>query len=166
MADARVVFDTNILWHGLVPSSDDIAPVCRRLLRAVDDGELRGYSSTLSLVELPKVITPSLPIERLVALTDTLHRSRLVWVPLTEPIAMRARDLSLQRGVAPPYDAVILATAIEIQATALYTFDRDDFPVGQTIDGVVVTTPALPPQLAQDSLPLDDNVSGRERPDQ
>jgi predicted nucleic acid-binding protein len=96
VADQRVVFDTNVLWHGLLPSDDPIAPVCKRLLYAVDEGEIQAYSSTLSLVELPKVIVPRLPIERLVALTELLRDSAIVWVPLTEAIAMRARELSLE----------------------------------------------------------------------
>lgn len=162
MAEERVVFDTNVLWHGLLPSDDPVAPTCRRLMQAVDDGEIRAYSSTLSLVELPKVITPSLSVEHLIALTENLLRSQLVWVPLTESIAMRARALSLERELAPAYDAVILATAIEIRARRLYTYDRDDFPVGQTIDGVQVTVPTLPPRLAQDSLDFEEPAAGIE----
>ncbi len=71
-----------------------------------------------------------------------------MWVAVTEAIAMRARDLSLERRLAPAYDAVILATAIEIRAGNLCTYDRDDFPVGQTVDRVRISGPQLPPHLA------------------
>lgn len=140
----------------MLPSHDPVAETCRRLLRAVDEGEIRAYSSTLSLVELPKVITPQLPIERLVALTEELHKSRIIWVPLTESVAIRARGLSLERRLAPAYDAVILATAIEVRAQILHTHDRSDFPMNQTIDGVVVSGPSLPPRMAQGRFNVDD----------
>lgn len=159
MAEERLVFDTNVLWHGLLPSDDPVAPTCKRLVQAVDEGEIRAYSSTLSLVELAKVITPQMPMERLSALTETLRQSKIVWVALSEPIAMRARDLALERGLAPAYDAVILATAIEIRARSLYTYDRDDFPVGQTISGVQVSEPTLPPRLTQGRLELEEPAS-------
>ena len=116
-----------MLWHGMLPSDDPVAPICRGLLRAVDDGELEAYASTLSMVELPKVIRPQLPVERLVALTEQLRASRIIWVPLDEAIALHAREVGLERGLAPAYDAVILATAIYVGASNLYTHDRDDF---------------------------------------
>lgn len=100
----------------MLPSDDPVAPVCREILRAVDDGELEAYASTLSIVELPKVIRPQLPIERLVVLTEQLRASRIVWVPLDEPIALKTREVGLERGLAPAYDAVILATAIHVGA--------------------------------------------------
>lgn len=46
-------------------------------------------------------------------------------------------------------------TAIEVRASALYTYDRDDFPVGQTIDGVRISTPVVPPDLAQTSFDVE-----------
>jgi predicted nucleic acid-binding protein len=66
-------------------------------------------------------MAPPLPIERLVALTETLRDSAIVWVPLTEAIATRARELSLGRQLAPAYDGASLGTAIEIRAGSLYT---------------------------------------------
>ena len=155
MDSGRVALDTNVLWHGMLPSNDPIAPVCRELLRAVDDGKLEAYVSTLSMVELPKVVRPQLQIEKLVALTEELRSSRIVWVPLDEAIALKSRELGLERNLAPAYDAVVLATAVHVGAEALYTYDRDDFPVGKTIDGVHVQSPALPPHLAQQHLSLE-----------
>lgn len=154
MAD-RIALDTNVLWHGMLPSDDPIAPVCREILTAVDDGAIEAYASTLSLVELPKVIQPALPLEKLVALTEQLRRSKIVWVPVDEEVAMKAREVGLERGLAPAYDAVILATAIHVRASRLYTDDGDDFPVGQTIDGVKVQAPTLPPELAQQSFDVE-----------
>ena len=148
----RYVFDTNVLWHGLIPSGDAIGETCRRLMQAMDDGEIHAYASALTLVELPKVIRPELPIEQIVRLTDALRRSAITWVPLTDAIAMRARDLSLEQTIKKAYDAVILATALEIRAHTLYTHDRDDFPVGDVIDGVRVRPVELPPELRQGSL--------------
>lgn len=92
-------------------------------------------------------------METLVALTENLRSSAVNWVPVTESIAMKARELSLQRSIAPAYDAIMLATAIEVDATTLMTYDRDDFPVGRTVDGVMVRTPVLPAGLAQDEIP-------------
>lgn len=155
MASERVALDTNVLWHGMLPSDDPVAPICRGLLRAVDDGELEAYASTLSMVELPKAIRPQLPVERLVALTEQLRASRIIWVPVDEAIALRAREVGLERGLAPAYDAVILATAIDVGASHLYTHDRDDFPVDQTIDGVRVQAPVLPPHLAQQHFEIE-----------
>lgn len=154
MAD-RIALDTNVLWHGMLPSDDPVAPVCREILTAVDDGTIEAYASTLSLVELPKVIQPALPLEKLVALTEQLRRSKIVWVPVDEEVALKAREVGLERGLAPAYDAVILATAIHVRASRLYTHDRDDFPVGQTIDGVKVQAPTLPPELAQQSFDVE-----------
>jgi predicted nucleic acid-binding protein len=156
VAEGRYVFDTNVLWHGLLPSDDPVSVTCRRLLEAVDDGEIQAFASTMSLVELPKVIAPPLPLERLVALTETLRHSRIIWIPVDEAIAFRARDIALQQQLAPAYDAVILATAIEIRASRLYTHDREDFPVGETVEGVAVTTPELPNHLAQERFDIDD----------
>lgn len=151
----RFTFDTNVFWHGLLPTGDSIAPTCQRLLEAVDDGEIEAWCSTLVLIELPKVLTGQLPIERLVALTEALRDSRMHWVPLTESIAMRARELSLERGLAPAYDAAMLATATEVGATTLMTYDRDDLPIGETIDGVTVLEPHLPGALAQEQMDVD-----------
>lgn len=148
----RYVFDTNVLWHGLIPSDDTIGVTCRRLMQATDDGEIHAYASALSLVELPKVIRPELPIEKVVTLTDALRRSAITWVPLTDAIAMRARDLSLEQIITKAYDAVVLATAVEIRAHRLYTHDRDDFPIRQTIGDVRVRAVELPPELRQGSL--------------
>ena len=155
MASERIALDTNVLWHGMLPSDDPVAPICREILLAVDDGDLEAYASALSIVELPKVIRPALPIERLVALTEQLRRSRIIWVPVDETIAIAAREVGLERGLPPSYDAVILATAIHVRASRLYTHDRDDFPVGQVIDGVHVQQPSLPPELAQQSFEVD-----------
>ena len=155
MADQRLVFDTNVLWHALLSSHDPIAPTCERLMEAVDDGEIRAYCSALSLVELPKVIRPDLSIDQVVALTERLRASNIIWVPVTAEVALRAREVGLERELAPAYDAVILATAIEVRASALYTYDRDDFPVGRTIYGVQISTPVLPPDLAQTSLEVE-----------
>lgn len=149
----RVTFDTNVFWHGMLPSSDPVAPTCRRLVRAADDGDLDVWCSTLVLVELPKVLAPDYPIGTLVSLTENLRSSAVNWVPVTESIAMKARELSLERSIAPAYDAVMLATAIEVGATTLMTYDRDDLPVDQTIDEVMVRTPFLPAGLAQDEIP-------------
>ena len=139
----------------MLPSDDPVAPVCREILAAVDDGYIEAYASALSLVELPKVIRPALPLEKLVALTEQLRASKIIWVPLDEAVAMTAREVGLERGLAPAFDAVILATAIHVRASRLYTHDRGDFPVGQTIDGVQVQSPTLPPELAQQSFDVE-----------
>lgn len=97
----RLTFDTNVFWHGMLRSEDPIAPTCRRLVQAVDDGELEVLCSTLVLVELPKVLEPKYPIETLVALTENLLSSAVQWVPVTESIAMKARELSLERSISP-----------------------------------------------------------------
>lgn len=151
----RLSFDTNVFWHGSLPSDDPIAPICRRLLQAVDDDEIEAWCSTLVLIELPKVLSDQFPIERLVALTENLRDSRVHWVPLTESIAVRARELSLERAIAPPYDAAMLATAIEVGATNLMTYDRDDLPIGEVVEGVTVDLPFLPGPLAQGELDMD-----------
>lgn len=90
MASDRIVLDTNVLWHGMLPSDDPVAATCREILSAVDDGGLEAYASTRSIVELPKVIRPQLPIEKLVALTEQLRASRIIWVPVDETIALKA----------------------------------------------------------------------------
>lgn len=151
----RLSFDTNVFWHGLLPSDDPIAPVCRRLLQAANDGQIEAWCSALVLIELPKVLSDQFSIDRLVALTENLRDSRVHWVPLTESIAIGARELSLERRIAPPYDAAVLATAIEVGATTLMTYDRDDLPIGEIVDGVKVEMPFLPGALAQGELDVD-----------
>lgn len=150
----RICFDTNVIWHGMLPSTSPIAPVCKRLMKAVDDGELDVWCSTMVLVELPKVLEPQLPVERIVALTESLRSSRIEWVPLTVSIAMKARELGLEHALAPAHDAAILATAVEVGASTLLTENREDFPVGQTVGGVHVAEPFLPGDLAQQSFPI------------
>jgi predicted nucleic acid-binding protein len=156
MADGmRVAVDTNVLWHGLVPASDHpAAGTCRELLRAIDDGHLAAFASTLTLVELPKVARPPLPIERIVAITETLRASRIRWVQLDEVIAFQARDLALQNVISTAYDAVKLATAIAVGARYLFTTDSDDFPIGATVEGVKVSVPLLPGHVAQGEFEL------------
>jgi predicted nucleic acid-binding protein len=151
----RLSFDTNVFWHGSLPSDDPVAPVCRRLLQAVDEGEEEAWCSALVLIELPKVLAGQFPIERLVALTENLRYSSVHWVPLTESIAIRARELSLERGIAPPYDAAMIATAVEVGATTLMTYDRDDLPIGDVVEGVKIELPFLPGGLAQGELDMD-----------
>lgn len=74
----------------MLGSTDPVAPVCRRLVQAADDGELEVWCSTLVLVELPKVLAPQYPIEELVARTENLRSSAVERVPLTESISMKA----------------------------------------------------------------------------
>ncbi|MFP5309112.1 MAG: PIN domain-containing protein [Actinomycetes bacterium] len=148
----RVSFDTNIIWHGLLPSTNAAAPVCRRLMAAVDDGEIEVWCSTLVLVELPKVLAPQMPIERIVALTETLRASPINWVPLTRRVALLAREIGLEDGLAPAYDATIIATAVEVGVTTLMSENSDDFPVGRSVRGVTISEPFLPGHLAQGRL--------------
>ena len=75
---------------------------------------------------------------------DLLDNPRLIPAEFNRATALRARHLHLTGAIRGTCDAIHLASAIENEADVFLTFDTDDFPVGQRVDGVWVDEPIFP----------------------
>jgi predicted nucleic acid-binding protein len=85
---------------------------------------------------------------QILALLDNPNIITLVQV--TRQVAMQAREFRQRFHIKSP-DAIHLATAVFIGADSFMTTDEDDFPIGETVDGVRILVPHS--ALGADILP-------------
>ena len=119
--------------------------VVDRLLRAAEANQFELLTSPLLLVEClgqqPSTTYDAGTEARTLAALDN---PRLIPAEFNRSTALRARHLHLTGTIRGTCDAIHLASAIEHEADAFLTFDTDDFPIGQLVDGVWVDVPYFP----------------------
>jgi predicted nucleic acid-binding protein len=131
-AVARVYWDACV-FLSFIEANPDRAPIIRELLTAADEGRLEIVTSTISLVEV--AFHPTEKGDHQLS-ADVEERIRKLWAPPSPVkladvhvgIAEKARSLirdALSRGLdgLKPLDAVHLATAGALGATAFQTYD-------------------------------------------
>lgn len=102
---------------GKVDACADVLALCER-------GEVEIVTSTLSIAEV-LMLRPAdaLPQHRRVKVETIFAKKYVLTIPLTRRIAISARDLVWDYGIAPK-DAVHVASAVAANAKTLNTFDR------------------------------------------
>lgn len=86
------------------------------------------------------------------------------WVEVDLVIAREARRLSCAHRLRGA-DAIHLASAIRATCDALMTWNKKDFPIGQTVEGVEVRVPSVFGQASiEDELPAPEH-GGASGPD-
>lgn len=117
-----------------------------RIIRAAEAGQFDLMISSLLLVEcLGQPPSPTYDVGSEARALALLDNPRLTPVEFNRSTAIKARQLLLNTTVTGGVcDAIHLASAIEHEADVFLTFDTDDFPVGQRIDGVWVDEPFFP----------------------
>lgn len=120
--------------------------VVERLLYAAEANQFELMTSPLLLVEcLGQRPSPNYDAGRDARALELLDNPRLIPVEFNRATAIRARDLHLTCTVkGGTCDSIHLAGAIEHEADVFFTFDTDDFPIGQRVDGVWVDEPFFP----------------------
>ncbi len=122
----KIAFDTNILIYfleGIEPYATKIEALLNSFMR----GEKQGIISTINMAE---VLTGFYAAKdergatKTKSLFEDLTRNNFKIVPVTFKIADSAASLKAKRGGKLP-DALIVATAINESAEALYSNDKD-----------------------------------------
>lgn len=152
----RLYLDADV-YLGLIKGEADRVDVARSLLRDGQDKRFGIVASTLIYAEVcghgdvraaPDAGRGSEGQRVLRARIHPVGRSDLV-------IAREARRLSREHRLRGP-DAIHLASAIRASCDVLMTWNKNDFPVGQTVEGVEVRAPFQFGQASlADELPAD-----------
>jgi predicted nucleic acid-binding protein len=145
---ARVVVDTAPIIY-LLEGHAEFLPLFVGLFEADAAGELEIAISTLTLAE---VLTGPLRTghDALAQRYEKALTEHFVVAPVTTAIAALAARMRARYSLKLP-DAIQLATALELQAAALVTHDRDFAKVQDLmiLQGQPLTTPSPPPPSAR-----------------
>jgi len=117
--------------------------VSSQLLQLAEQGLFRVFASTFILAEVLrcKGCPPPLQPEEERIIDSYLAKPFISWVEVDALLARESRDLARAHAL-KPVDAVHLASAIRLGADQLLAWDGD-FPVGQTVEGVLIERPHL-----------------------
>jgi len=136
----KFFLDTNILIYSLdkrVPAKQDVA--LKLVKRAKAEG---GCISMQVAQECISLLTTK--FQYLMAIKDVRHYLEMVLAPIAEPLEMMPlyrNALSLQeRWKFRFYDALIVAAALTLECSQLYS---EDFQHGQRIEGLTVVNPFI-----------------------
>jgi len=99
--------------------------VCNAIIVAAKKGEIKLYTSVLTLVETVK-IPNEYPTEAEDAISEFFRNPYLTLVALDFAVARIARDLIRRFKGLDGRDAIHLASAIRIKAEVLHSYDHDD----------------------------------------
>ncbi|MCI4324689.1 MAG: PIN domain-containing protein [Thermoplasmata archaeon] len=124
MSGARVLVDTNVFLAARAPHEPGHA-ASRRLLDAIDDGNLGALVSVITLAELRAGFTVARRAALWTPFLSHLKSSRSYSIePVDEEIALAAGELRETTQLRLP-DALILATANTRRAEFLATLDLE-----------------------------------------
>jgi len=114
----------------------------RQLLEHIQDGEIQLVESPAILAEVPpkhESDNASGGGKRLL-IRGLLESEGVEYVDLTTAVARKAGDYMVSYGL-NSMDAIHLATAVLGNVDALVTLNTQDFPMGQSVEGVLVLSP-------------------------
>lgn len=150
------------LIKGEVVDGIDRADIAQHILDDASNGRWPIFTSTFSLAEVIKDRKrPLLTPEEEQRIGDYFKHEYIKPVILDRDVGESARRLARNHNLRPA-DAVHLASAIRAKADELLTWDKDNFPVGQTIEGVTIK---LPYWFGQTTMPLQPEVPKEVPPD-
>jgi len=147
----RAVFDA-CCFLVFIANQEDAAATARRVLTLIDDELVELVESACILTEVPPTHRDDDGSGKRARILAMLGSEAVDLRPATRAIAERAGDYVVSRGLRP-MDAIHLATAVEAEVVAFVTLDKDDFPIGEVVDGVRIM---LPEQFLQDYFPPND----------
>lgn len=139
----KAVIDTSIFLR--IMAEEPGWELCTHLLEQIYTRRIHGFISAVQLTELYTPFKRAGDEEALTRLRAELAKLRLKVVPVDRRIAeqaaeLRARIRTPEGRWLPLADALILATALQIEAETLYTLDLDFYLVRE----VKVLAPDLP----------------------
>jgi predicted nucleic acid-binding protein len=115
----------------------------QQIMDAADQGQIELYVSMFSYVEcLSQTPTPNPDIGTEARVRERLDSERMNKVEFSRAVALHARELHLTHQYKLG-DAIHIASALEAEVDVLFTFDKDDFPIGERVGGVWVDLPYL-----------------------
>jgi len=124
MASDRRYWDS-CAFLGHLSNETDKADKCEAVLSAAEEGRLDIVTSALTLTEVIKTKGgPALPKGEEQKIRDFFEHSWIIVREVDRFIAEQARDLIWAHGL-KPYDAIHLATALNLKLAVMDTFDGD-----------------------------------------
>ena len=151
----RLYLDADV-YLGLIKGETGRFDVARGLLRGGQDKRFVVVASTLLYAEVcghgeVRAAADQAAVDRKVG--AFFEHGFIQWIEVDLVVARDARRLSRAhrfRGA----DAIHLASAIRASCDVLMTWNKNDFPIGQTVEGVDVREPFLFGQVTlEDELP-------------
>lgn len=151
----RLYLDADV-YLGLIKGETERVEVARGLLRGGQDKRFVVVASTLLYAEVcghgeVRAAADQAAVDQKV--TAFFEHGFIQWIEVDLVVAREARRLSREyrlRGA----DAIHLASAIRASCDVLMTWNKNDFPIGQTVEGVDVRVPFLFGQATlEDELP-------------
>jgi len=151
----RVYLDADV-YLGLIKGEAGRVDIARALLRGGQDKRFVVVASTLLYAEVcghgeVRAAQDQAAVDQ--KISAFFEHGFIHWVEVDLVIAREARRLSRAHRLRGA-DAIHLASAIRATCDALMTWNKNDFPIGQTIEGVEVRTPSAFGQATiEDELP-------------
>lgn len=148
----RIAVDSGTVISRIIGDLPQHAAGIESLFHEVDCDKVRLIGSTLLLTEVlgGGFSEPPDPAKENQILSLLENPRVITLAQVTRQVAMTARDLRRKYHLKSP-DAIHLATAVFVGADSFMTTDEDDFPVGETVNGVRILLPAS--ALGADVLP-------------
>lgn len=129
------------LIKGEVIDGVDRGEIAQNILDDAAGGRWPVFTSTFTLAEVIKDRNrPMLTLTEEQRIDDFFKHEYIKLVTLDREIAELARKVARAHNLRPP-DAVHLASAIKVEADELLTWDKDNFPINHTIEGVAIKLP-------------------------
>lgn len=140
----RLYLDADV-YLGLIKGEAGRVEVARSLLRDGQEKRFSVVASTLIYAEVcghgeVRAAHDAAAVDQ--KISAFLEHGFLQWVEVDLVIAREARRLSRAQRLRGP-DAIHLASAIRASCDVLMTWNKNDFPVGETVEGVEVREPFL-----------------------
>lgn len=133
----RVYLDADV-YLGLIKGEAGRVEIARALLRGGQDGRFVVVASTLLYAEVcghgdVRGARDQPGVDQ--KITAFFEHGFLRWVEVDLVVAREARRLSRAHRLRGA-DAIHLASAIRASCDVLMTWNKNDFPIGQTVEGV------------------------------
>ncbi|HET6909109.1 MAG TPA: type II toxin-antitoxin system VapC family toxin [Mycobacteriales bacterium] len=140
----RLYLDADV-YLGLIKGEADRVDIARSLLRDGQDRRFRVVASTLLYAEVcghgdVRAASDQAAVDQKVS--AFFEYGFIEWVEVDLVVAREARRLSRVHRLRGA-DAIHLASAIRARCDVLMTWNKNDFPIGQTVEGVEVREPFL-----------------------
>ena len=140
----RVYLDADV-YLAVIKGEDGRLKTARGLLRGGEDKRFAVVASTLIYAEVcgHGEVRAAQDVVAVDATVSAFFESGFIsWVEVDLVLARDARRLSREwrlRGA----DAIHLASAVRASCDVLMTWNKNDFPIGETVEGVDVREPFL-----------------------
>lgn len=155
----RLYLDADV-YLGLIKGEGGRVDIARTLLRGGQDGRFKVVASTLLYAEVcghgdVRAAADQATVDQKVS--AFFEHGFIEWVEVDLVVAREARRLSRTQRLRGA-DAIHLASAIRARCDVLMSWNKKDFPIGQTVEGVEVREPFLFGQSTiEDELPNRDS---------